>query len=353
MKKVLLYSIVASSLLIGAESIIATDSTVDSANENNYEFTFSGGATSIRNDGSNHFKNGTAVLSVQNNEYKVKPRVDFTYIKIDDAEDSTVTSMTQLALHGVYNIGNEKAKIVPYVLGGVGYEWVEGERPGYESNGFIQAGAGVEYKINSEDEDSPKIKVETKALQIVGSDYDEGNEFTVTAGLAMPFGTGVQRDLNDNECPKKIEGPDQDRDGVLDSIDQCPNTPCDFEVDEKGCPIKAELDIHFRTDSSEVSAYSQNLIRNFAQFLLKNKGSMVSLTGHTDFRGSDAYNMALSHRRANSVQTALVQLGVSTNRLSADGKGESQPIATNSTAEGMAKNRRTEVRLTYPASLMK
>jgi OOP family OmpA-OmpF porin len=84
---------------------------------------------------------------------------------------------------------------------------------------------------------------------------------------------------------------------------------------------------------------------------MKNKGSMVSLTGHTDWRASDQYNMALSYRRANSVKSALIQLGVSGNRLTTDGKGESMPIATNSTDEGMAKNRRTEVRLTYPATI--
>lgn len=345
MKKVLLFSVVAASLLIGAEDTTSSD-------DQNLEFTINGGMTSIINEGENNFVNPTVGLSIQSNDYKVKPRVDFNYIKIDDGEDATVTSMTQLAVNGVYNIGDEKKKVSPYVLAGAGYEWVEGERPGYESNGFIQAGAGVEYKVNDK-KDSPKIKVETKALQIVGSDYDEGNEFSLTAGLAMPFSTKVQRDLDDNPCPKKIEGPDQDRDGVLDSVDQCPNTPCDFEVDEKGCPVKAELDIHFRTDSSQISQYSMNLIQNFAKFLMKNKGSQVSLTGHTDWRGSDAYNMALSHRRANSVKNALVQLGVSANRLSTYGKGESEPIATNKTVEGMAKNRRTEVRLTYPENLTK
>jgi len=345
MKKLILFSVIASNLLIGAEG------KDDGAN---LEFGINGGMTSIINEGTNKYNNPTLGLTIQSNDYKVKPRVDFNYVKIDsedpaDGGDETVTSMTQLAINGVYNF-NEDEKLSPYVLGGAGYEWVEGERPGYESNGFIQAGAGVEYRID-EGKDAPKIKLETRALQIVGSDYDEGNEFSIVGGVSMPFNTGVQRDLNDNECPKKIEGPDQDRDGVPDNIDQCPNTPCDFEVDEKGCPIKAELDIHFKTDSAEISEYSLNLIRNFATFLMKNKGSMVSLTGHTDWRASDQYNMALSYRRANSVKSALIQLGVSGNRLTTDGKGESMPIATNSTDEGMAKNRRTEVRLTYPATI--
>jgi OOP family OmpA-OmpF porin len=339
MRKVLIYSLITVSLLHSSKK-----------DESNFEFGVNGGAVSIINEGGNNFKNPVAGFTIQNNDFdKVKPRVDFNYIKIDKDEDPTVTSMTQVSVNGVYNFNKDK-KVSPYVVAGAGYEWVEGERAGYESNAFIQAGAGVDYKIN---EDGVKVKLETKALQIVGSEYDEGNEFSFTAGVSMPFGLGgVQKDLDDNECPIKIEGPDQDRDGVLDSIDQCPNTPCDFEVDDKGCPIKAELDIHFRTDSSEISQYSMNMIANFAKFLMKNKGSLVKLTGHTDYRASEQYNMALSFRRANSVRDALVKLGVSRNRLTTDGKGETMPIATNSTPEGMAKNRRTEVRLTYPDSIM-
>ena len=340
MRKVLICSLITASLLYGSSK----------DDESKFEFGINGGATSIINEGGNNFVNGQVGLTIQNNDFdKVKPRIDFNYIKIDEDEDKTVTSMTQVSLNGVYNFKKDE-KVSPYIVAGAGYEFVEGERAGYESNAFIQAGGGIDYKIN---EDGVKLKVETKALQIVGSEYDEGNEFSVTAGISMPFGLGNKGTSLDpnNECSIKIEGPDQDRDGVLDSLDQCPNTPCDFEVDDKGCPIKAELDIHFKTDSAEISQYSMNMITNFAKFLMKNKGSLVKLTGHTDFRASEEYNMALSLRRANSVKDALVKLGVSINRLTTDGKGESMPIATNHTAEGMAKNRRTEVRLTYPASI--
>jgi outer membrane protein OmpA-like peptidoglycan-associated protein len=71
----------------------------------------------------------------------------------------------------------------------------------------------------------------------------------------------------------------------------------------------------------------------------------VSVEGHTDAVGADAYNQDLSERRANSVMDYLVGKGLPASRLSAKGFGESNPIATNETPEGRALNRRVELRL--------
>ena len=71
----------------------------------------------------------------------------------------------------------------------------------------------------------------------------------------------------------------------------------------------------------------------------------VSVEGHTDAVGADAYNQDLSERRANSVMDYLAGKGVSPSRLSSKGFGESNPIATNETREGRALNRRVELRL--------
>ncbi|MBF0104390.1 MAG: OmpA family protein [Deltaproteobacteria bacterium] len=69
---------------------------------------------------------------------------------------------------------------------------------------------------------------------------------------------------------------------------------------------------------------------------------MVEVQGHTDFRGSDEYNIRLSDARSHSALEYLISKGIDSSRLVAKGYGETQPIATNSTVDGMSKNRRTE-----------
>jgi len=78
----------------------------------------------------------------------------------------------------------------------------------------------------------------------------------------------------------------------------------------------------------------------------KTKGinlEVIIAVGHTDNIGTAAYNQALSERRANAVKEYLVSKGIEKNRVYTEGKGMKNPIASNSTAEGRAKNRRTEI----------
>ncbi|MDE2502753.1 MAG: OmpA family protein, partial [Burkholderiales bacterium] len=81
---------------------------------------------------------------------------------------------------------------------------------------------------------------------------------------------------------------------------------------------------------------------------LVNKSKDINLeviiaVGHTDAIGSNAYNQKLSIERAEAVKTFLVEKGIERNRVYTEGKGKSQPVASNKTAEGRAKNRRVEV----------
>ena len=70
---------------------------------------------------------------------------------------------------------------------------------------------------------------------------------------------------------------------------------------------------------------------------------VIIAVGHTDSRGSDAYNQKLSQRRAEAVKKYLVGKGIEANRVYTEGKGEKQPVADNKTKEGKAKNRRVEI----------
>lgn len=132
---------------------------------------------------------------------------------------------------------------------------------------------------------------------------------------------------------------DDDGDGVLNSLDECPNTPAGAQVDSRGCEIHAALDsTHFAFDSSELTAEAQAYLDSIAATLV---GKSLTAHGHTDSVGTDSYNMGLSERRATSVADFLGGAGVG--GVNVVGHGESDPLASNDTAEGRAINRRVEI----------
>ncbi len=81
------------------------------------------------------------------------------------------------------------------------------------------------------------------------------------------------------------------------------------------------------------------------QTLKANPKAVVEISGHTDWIGTNEYNMGLSHRRAQAVVDRLIELGIPEENLTAKGYGEEEPIATNETPEGRQKNRRTEMKV--------
>jgi OOP family OmpA-OmpF porin len=78
--------------------------------------------------------------------------------------------------------------------------------------------------------------------------------------------------------------------------------------------------------------------------MISNQTTHITVTGHTDSTGPEAYNQKLSERRANAVADYMANsLGVDRMRMKVSGMGESSPVADNATREGRAKNRRTEI----------
>ena len=104
--------------------------------------------------------------------------------------------------------------------------------------------------------------------------------------------------------------------------------------------------VTFDVASSTISPSFQKTLDDIAQSLKDYPDSLIDVYGHTDSTGSDAYNQSLSERRAKSVSDYLAMRDVSSARIRWQGFGEQYPVASNDTAEGRAKNRRVEIKIT-------
>lgn len=99
----------------------------------------------------------------------------------------------------------------------------------------------------------------------------------------------------------------------------------------------------FEFDKSVLTAGARDTLQRAVALLKEHMDANVEIQGHTDSRGSDTYNQALSERRAMSVKDYLVSQGISASRITTQGFGESKPAATNDTAAGRAINRRVVI----------
>ena len=178
-------------------------------------------------------------------------------------------------------------------------------------------------------------------------------------------GDGVADYLD--KCPGTFQGVavdtngcalDTDGDGVSNVMDACPDTPRGEAVDVRGCPIPKATqsakvtetgtwlyeDIQFDSGSANIKSGSYPVLAEITTVLKQNPNLKVEIQGHTDSAGSLALNNKLSGDRANAVMKHLTQQGVNPDQLTAAGYGPSQPIASNATPEGRARNRRVELK---------
>jgi peptidoglycan-associated lipoprotein len=104
-------------------------------------------------------------------------------------------------------------------------------------------------------------------------------------------------------------------------------------------------DIHFEFDRYEVRAQDESALQSNAAWLRSNRSYLVLIEGHTDERGTDAYNVALGERRAKTTQNYLVSHGIDSRRISIISYGENRPECTSANDECWAKNRRAHFRV--------
>jgi outer membrane protein OmpA-like peptidoglycan-associated protein len=146
-------------------------------------------------------------------------------------------------------------------------------------------------------------------------------------------------------CPWK----DTDGDSVLDKDDACVNEA--GPVSNNGCPdIEGKLNtigavIPFDSEKSEITGTAKAIVDQAYEILAKYPSFNVSVEGHTDSRGPEAFNQKLSEARAAAVKGYLVQKGIASSRLTAVGYGESRPVASNMNKDGRKQNRRVEFKV--------
>ena len=115
--------------------------------------------------------------------------------------------------------------------------------------------------------------------------------------------------------------------------------------------ITLQADTLYDFDKATLKPEGQATLDKIAKDLSKIKLEVIIAVGNTDSVGTDAYNMALGQRRAQSVKAYLVSKGVDGSRIYTESKGKSNPVASNATAEGRAKNRRTDIEVVGTAAV--
>lgn len=295
-----------------------------------------------------------------------------------DAEDTGGSvDQTGLGLMARYHFSDESS-LRPFLGMGVGYldHNGSGAARGVDSSDMmLNLSAGIRKKMTDRVGFISEIKYRLDTDDYVGtnSSYDDylfsmGLNIALGAAKSAPAaaqivepapqldsdGDGVS-DQTDR-CPNTPAGVkvnefgchdhDHDKDGVMNDNDKCPESNPGAVVDADGCEVQVVIElqgVYFDTDKATLKPESIVILDAAVATLGAHGTIAVEVGGHTDSTASESYNQALSERRAKVVYNYLVDHGISADRMTWKGFGELSPIATNDTAEGRAKNRRTEL----------
>jgi OmpA-OmpF porin, OOP family len=266
------------------------------------------------------------------------------------AGGNTTLSGISLDLLGVMN---RDGVVSPYISVGAGA--VQSDRgPGLNANdAMAQAGVGLLLNLweSANGANSFALRPDLKARWSEAGAEGTLRDYIGTIGFQYSFGAARVSAPTPEPTPPPTPTPpppppeprDSDKDGVIDQLDRCPDTPAGVAVDAYGCTRQGSITLEgvgFEVNSTELTVSSRDVLDSLAADLKKYPRLKIELQGHTDSSGADQYNLALSQRRADAVRAYLLAQGVASTQLTSKGYGESQPIEDNTTAAGRTANRR-------------
>ncbi|MGQ0698496.1 MAG: OmpA family protein [Panacagrimonas sp.] len=277
-----------------------------------------------------------------------------------------------------------RGSVTPFLLFGGGFNRLERGPEGRSNNGYANAGVGALFDLGS----GWAVRAEGRYVALFpegSANIEDGHLDDAVAGLGLQY--TFQKPVVAPPPPPPPPAPppppppppDTDGDGVIDTLDQCPNTPAGVQVDARGCPLDGDGDgvpdyldkcpnttrglkvdatgcvreaqtivlqnVNFEYDKDTLTAGARTVLTEVARGLVSQADLKVEISGHTDSKGSNAYNQKLSDRRASSVKAYLISQSVAPGQLVSKGYGEIKPIAGNDTDTGRAQNRRVEFRV--------
>jgi OOP family OmpA-OmpF porin len=254
----------------------------------------------------------------------------------------------------------------PYLLMGLGLQRTEEEfvttpdpnSPGQRRDNSFAAKVGVGVQSTFAKRIAVRTEVAYRAefddSSFNAPDEDWFGDVLASVGVVIPLGPEPTAPVGPAPVASSTcADQDSDGDGVNDCDDKCPGSQAGQTIGPDGCPVPVSIDlkgVNFDFDKSTLRPDAVAILNEAIEILKRYPDLKVEVAGHTDSKGTDAYNQKLSERRAKAVYDYLTSNGVDAGRLVGPvGYGESRPIAPNTNPdgsdnpEGRARNRRTEL----------
>ena len=280
----------------------------------------------------NHQNIDTGVMGGVAGAYQLSPRwgvevlgafIDSTHPYIDALRNVCLDEDVEVmwgSLNGVYHLRPQK-KVVPYVIGGVGYLDLDYEHHDHFSSGFLNYGGGLHYFLKS----NLSLRTDLRHIYTFEKDY---NNLSFWMGISFLWGAKPKH----QPVPQTPPAPEEPQ-AVPPAPQIVPPVP-------PAAMSPVFLSITFELDQAIIQGRYAIELEEVVAYLKADPSVKVIVRGHTCTIGTAAYNLRLSQKRANAVMDYLITKGrIEKHRVTAEGVGETQPLANNETEAGRRKNR--------------